>query len=137
VRLTRIPSVRLAALRARNFLAFAGSISERAATAQGAPDALMHRIVRRARGPAGLEIRPLTLIFGRNRSGKSALIKLLRLALRVIAEPTTDRRDLDRDAGGSFVRSIDVNLDGEQSDWPEGEFLESYREVMAMQRAIR
>jgi hypothetical protein len=62
VRPTRIPSVRLAALRARNFLAFAGSISER--TARGAPDdAIMSRLVRRARGADGLEIRPLTLIF--------------------------------------------------------------------------
>jgi hypothetical protein len=100
VHLTRIPSVRLAALRARNFLAFAGSISDRTTMAQGAPDMLMSRIARRATGPAGLEIRPLTLIFGRNSSGKSALIKLIRLALRAIAEPTTDRRDrreVDRD----------------------------------------
>ncbi|HEX4419161.1 MAG TPA: DUF3696 domain-containing protein [Kofleriaceae bacterium] len=97
MRLTRIPSVRLTALRARNFLAFPGSISQRAATAQGAPDEWVRRIGRRATGPAGLEIRPLTLIFGRNSSGKSALIKLIRMALRAIAEPTTDRRDLDRD----------------------------------------
>jgi len=61
------------------------------------PARTISRVARRATGAAGLEIRPLTLIFGRNSSGKSALIKLIRLALRAIAEPTTDRRDLDRD----------------------------------------
>jgi hypothetical protein len=44
---------------------------------------------------------------------------------------------VDRDDSGSFVRSIDVDFNGELSDWPEGVFLESYREVMAIQRAIR
>jgi len=66
---------------------------------------------------------------------------LLRVRRRV-AEGTFNPADLaiyfvDRVASGSFVRAIQVNRDGELSEWPEGVFLESYREVLAIQRAIR
>jgi len=66
---------------------------------------------------------------------------LLRVRRR-IAEGTFDPKDVavyfvDRDANGSYVRSIPVNQDGEMSEWPEGVFLENYREVLAIQRAIR
>lgn len=66
---------------------------------------------------------------------------LLRVRRR-IAEGRFDPSDLaiyfvDRDASGSQLRTIAVNKDGELSDWPAGVFLESYREVLAIQRAIR
>jgi hypothetical protein len=67
--------VRLASIRARNYCAFSGEV---------------------AASSPGLTIRPLTLILGRNSSGKSALLRLIRIALRAIAQPTTDARDLDR-----------------------------------------
>lgn len=66
---------------------------------------------------------------------------LLRVRRR-IAEGVFDPADLaiyfvDRDAHGSYVRSISVNNYGELSEWPEGVFLESYREVLGIQQAIR
>ena len=66
---------------------------------------------------------------------------LLRVRRRV-AEGAFDPSDLavyfvDRTAGGSFIRAIQVNRDGELSEWPEGVFLGSYHEVLAIQRAIR
>jgi hypothetical protein len=66
---------------------------------------------------------------------------LLRVRRRIV-EGTFPLKDLalyfvDRDDTGSVVRRIQVNADGELSDWPEGVFLERYHDVMAMQRAIR
>jgi AAA ATPase domain/Protein of unknown function (DUF3696) len=66
---------------------------------------------------------------------------LLRVRRR-IAEGTFDPADLaiyfvDSDTSGSYVRSISINNQGELSEWPEGVFLESYREVLKIQQAIR
>jgi hypothetical protein len=44
---------------------------------------------------------------------------------------------IDQDPDGATAKRIIVNSDGELSDWPDGVFLESYREVVAIQRAIR
>lgn len=66
---------------------------------------------------------------------------LLRVRRRV-AEGTFDPMNLaiyfvDRDSSGSYIRPIEVDKDGGLSEWPEGVFLESYHEVVAIQRALR
>ncbi len=66
---------------------------------------------------------------------------LLRVRLR-IAEGKIPIDDVaiyfvDRGSNGAVVRRVGVNRDGELSHWPEGVFLEGYREVLAIQRAIR
>lgn len=66
---------------------------------------------------------------------------LLRVRRR-IAEGTFNPDDLavyfvDRCPGGSLLRKISININGELSDWPAGVFLEGYEEILAIQRAIR
>ncbi len=66
---------------------------------------------------------------------------LLRVRRR-IAEGSFDPADLalyfvDRNATGSYVRSIEVNNYGELSEWPEGVFLERHNEVLEIQQAVR
>ena len=66
---------------------------------------------------------------------------LLRVRRR-ISEGTFAPADLavyfiDQDSDGAVAKRITVNANGELSEWPEEVFLESYREVVAIQRAIR
>lgn len=101
------PKVRLAAVRARNYLAFGGSRA------------------------LSLEIRPLTLIFGRNSSGKTALLRLVRLVLRAIARPMPDERDTGRDplpgARHLPLRLDDVVLASNFIDTVHGRFAKEVR----------
>lgn len=71
------------------------------------PTALIVQRYRAFAGEARLPLRPLTLLYGRNNSGKSALIRALAILGASIGE----------NASSAFVRPPEIDRRGEFTDW--------------------
>lgn len=71
------------------------------------PTALIVQRYRAFAGEARLPLRPLTLLYGRNNSGKSALVRVLAILGASISET----------ASSAFVRTPELDRGGEFTDW--------------------